>query len=323
MIVYGGAIIIINYLGYKKEKTTQNSGSWQASIHQEDRARVLAEIKYFISIKQGFWSAQYRFLKANFTILNIYNRGNIFYDDAGKPIRIIGSMMDISDLKKTEQDLRKRNEELHNLSTHLQQQREKEKISFAYEMHEQLGQELAGMHLELSSVIDKISTNDQMSKQLTGISKNLKNSIHKIRKISSELYPGILKDIGLPEALEWHAQKFSDKSGIHILFSCEEEEIDLPAEKAITLYRTYQQALDNAVQHGATEVMCTLRSENNQLVLSICDDGKNFMKAEEIKTSIAYHAMEERLAIINGNLTIEIDWQEGTNLIIKLPTTTT
>lgn len=310
-----------SYLGYNNDSRARLPISWRAGIHSEDRERVSVELGGFMQEKRSFWSTEYRFLKANFTILNIYNRGKIFYNAEGKAIRLVGSMIDISDRKKAEQDLVDRNGQLRNLSAYLQTQREEEKRSVAYEMHEELAQELAGINVEISSLIHLVPAADKvLGQRLDVLSNQLKKSINKVQRISFELYPGILKDIGLTEALECYCQKFADENATSVFFS-REQEPGVSTEAGIAIYRAFQQALANALEHGAGEIFCTLRVEKEHLLLTVCDDGKNFLKAEELKSSIEIQAMKEKLALFNAKLTIDIDWKEGSCLTISLAAT--
>lgn len=295
-----------------------NLPSWVDGIFPDDRDRIVNEMNACLSKKKKSWTSEFRYLKANYTIVEVYNRTRIFYDKTGQAIRMTGSMIDISDKKKLEQELKIHNDQLRKLFAYQQDQREKEKIAIAYEMHEQLGQELAAIHMTLRADMEKeLSANETLYIKLGDVCKSLHKSINKIRKISFELYPSILKDIGLTEAILNYARKYSDDTNIPVFFS-PEEEFTISLDCQLILYRTFQQVLAMIIEHGATEIFCTLRKEQNSLLFMISDDGKNFLKAEETKTSIELLSINERLSTQNGSLTTEVDWKEGTTFFITI-----
>lgn len=304
------------FFGYK----VNSLQLWTDGIFPDDRGRVFTEMQDCVSKKETSWTTEFRYLKANYTIIDIYSRSQLFYDEKGNLSRMTGAMVDLSEKKTVERELEKRNKQLREISAYLQEQREKEKQAIAYEMHEQLGQEFAAVHMTLRSMMDEASSaNPPLYKKLEEVCNNVKNSIQKIRRLSFELYPGILKDIGLAEAIDSYMKKFSQETSISTFFICEEDEIVLSSERQLVLFRAFQQGLDHTLAQEATEVVCAIRMENENLVLTICDNGKNFLKAEERQSSIELLSVKERLAGVDGTISVEVDWKEGTVFTVTLP----
>ncbi len=145
--------------------------------------------------------------------------------------------------------------------------------------------------------------------------------INKVRKISTELRPDILDKLGLNEAIAWNADEFEKRSNIKCICNITEDEIILNPEKAISVFRIFQETLTNAARHsGATEIKIDLNTQNGWMVLRIKDNGRGITEPEiEKNTSLGILGMRERVLILGGILNIKGEKNNGTIIDVKIP----
>ena len=146
-------------------------------------------------------------------------------------------------------------------------------------------------------------------------------TVKSVRKISSELRPSMLDDLGLPAALEWQGQEFEKRSGIKMNMALGATDLKLPANIAITLFRIFQESCTNVARHAeASEVSVTLRTADKKLELQISDNGRGFIvKSIENKKTLGILGMRERMTIINGEYNIESSPGKGTKVRVSVP----
>jgi PAS domain S-box-containing protein len=228
--------------------------------------------------------------------------------------------MDITERKRAE-------ESLHALSQRLQQIREEERTGIARELHDQLGQALTGLKLDLSWMERKLerSTSETMMAPLrdkmAAMARSIDAAVQTVRRISSELRPGVLDDLGLLPAIEWQAQEFQSRTGIRCRLSAPAEPPALPPTHSTALFRIFQEALTNVARHArATGVEVRLAERDGVVQLEIADNGRGITPAEVAGTrSLGLLGMRERAAAIGGEVRVEGGPGEGTRVIVRIP----
>jgi signal transduction histidine kinase len=205
--------------------------------------------------------------------------------------------------------------------------REEEKEHLAREFHDQLGQTLTALTMDLTmlqrQVADKgkglsrtaISVDIQAMQQLAD------HAVGSIREIMAELRPELLDQLGILPALEFEAESFQRKSGISCVFTSLIDEIQLDQEKSIALFRIFQEALTNVARHAkATSVRANIRMEGKNLLLEIKDNGVGISPgAEDAKDSFGIIGMRERALVFGGAFEIRVAKGEGTTIVLRLP----
>lgn len=184
---------------------------------------------------------------------------------------------DITEEKKIRRQLAESNAELRALASYLQNVREEERAAIAREVHDELGQQLTALNMNVGWVDDQLKEAGfpDLRERMDETVKLLDQAILTVQKIAADLRPGMLDDLGLVEALEWQADEFGKRYGIHTVFQDETTDMEYSSDASIGLFRICQEALTNVARHsGATRVSIILGSDGDQIVLRITDDGK-------------------------------------------------
>ncbi|MEI6948799.1 PAS domain S-box protein [Paraflavisolibacter sp. H34] len=228
---------------------------------------------------------------------------------------------DITEKRGLERDMQQINEELHTLSNHLQNIREEERINIAREIHDELGQQLTGLKMEVHWLNKRLPPGDFTARnRITDILSLIDDTIKSVRRIASELRPSILDDLGLVAALEWLSQEVARRSEIIVNFCCDMPEPELAASVKTGLFRIYQEALTNALRHSrARTVSSTLQLVGNRLELEVSDDGIGLDPGAREKKTFGLLGIQERTYALGGALEINSEPGKGTTLLISVP----
>ena len=267
----------------------------------------------------------YRIYKKDNEIRWFNTKCNILKDDNGKPVQMFGLTTDITNLKLIEEKLNQTNERLHSLTEHLHNIREEERKRISREIHDELGQLLTAIKIDLSRLsLNPTKTVDEISTEIDIMLKLVDRSIKSVKEIATELRPGILDQLGLTASIDWQLKEFQARTKIKCKSNLEDELIDLSTDKATAMFRMFQETLTNIARHsGATEVKVSLKVINGNILLEIKDNGKG-ITADEINNpkSLGLIGMKERAYLIGGKLEIKGFCNKGTKVTIKAPNVT-
>jgi two-component system sensor histidine kinase UhpB len=233
-----------------------------------------------------------------------------------EPGSIVVNAWDITLLKATEQHLR-------DLAEHLITVREEERGRIAREVHDELGQLLTALKMDLAWVDKKVPSHNEALRERTRSMLELINEITKaVRKISSELRPALLDNLGLIPALEWQCREFQERTGITCDAHLAVKDVAMEAERATHIFRMFQEALTNVARHSeATKVKISVNSSpDGVLELEIEDNGKGIEEKNFLNPrSFGLIGMQERVAYLGGNMEIKGIAGEGTTISIIVP----
>ncbi len=235
--------------------------------------------------------------------------------------QLISSVIDITEWKQAEKELKKSKERLRALAAHLQSIREEERANISREIHDDLGQLLTGVKMDLSWILrHPLPEPAALKKKVQAMSQLIDQTVQTVRRISTELRPRILDDFGLVAALEWQAEEFTKKTGIPCLFRATCRQLDLQPDLSIAVFRIFQEALTNVARHsGATQVEASL-TDAQGLILTIRDNGMGISKEEKGRSkSLGLVGMRERALIFGGTLEIKGQKGKGTKVLLRLP----
>jgi signal transduction histidine kinase len=229
---------------------------------------------------------------------------------------------DITGRKEIEVKYKSAYESIRNLNSHSQKIREDERTVLSREIHDQLGQRLTGMKMEVEYILKKSQYIDDFAKEkLQGVLKQIERTVGTIRNISRNLRPGILDDFGLLAALEWQADEFTKSAGIPVFFKYKGEEKPLENQKATAIFRIFQECMTNIMRHSlCSHVNVEVAFGPKGLKLTVIDDGKGF-DPEILKDtkSLGILGMQERTESFGGDFNIQSTPGKGTTTILTMP----
>ena len=224
--------------------------------------------------------------------------------------------------QQAELDLQRSRTELRSLSQHLQEVREEERTAIAREIHDELGQLLTALKIDLSWLGKKLPEDQHLLlKKTQEISKIIDDTIGTVQRISAELRPGILDDLGLTAALEWQAQEFQTKTGIACEVQGSFPGAGLERRCATVLFRIFQETLTNIYRHAsATRAKVTLRQKGSAVVVTVTDNGCGVVEEKILNpNSLGFIGMRERVRHLGGKVAIRRIPEGGTSVQVIIP----
>lgn len=306
----------LKHYGYTREEFLALSA--EKIRPEEDREKYLQESKKTIPgiSHRGIW--RHKNKDGAIMFVEIYANDYIY---EGKNVRLVLSN-DITQKIKAEEGLIQSYKEIRELASHLQDIRENERAGIAREIHDELGQQLTGLKMDISWITKRLPVAAvEVKDKLGGTIGLLDETIKTVRKIATELRPSILDDLGLVAAIEWQAQEFEKRTGIHTRFVSGLQQFDFPPAAAIGLFRICQESLTNIARYAdAKNVLISLKQQDGELLLSIADNGKGFDVSKiGYKKTLGLLGMKERSLMLGGKYEIKSAPGKGTTIFIMVP----
>jgi len=250
-------------------------------------------------------------------------RGYPEFGKDGRVQSVLTMNRDITDRKRAEQDLKTSMEQLHSLTQRLEQIREEERKAISHEVHDELGQVLTALRMDLMSIktINPAKA-IEFEEKIKGAIDLTDNAIENVQQIAARLRPGMLDYLGLLAAVEWQMEEFQKRSGVQCTLQRPEREPSIDNERATALFRILQETLTNVARHAhAKKVKVILSESPSELTMTIADDGVGITKAQiEDPKSLGLLGMRERLHPFQGICTIGSPPGGGTTVTVNLPT---
>lgn len=239
-------------------------------------------------------------------------------------ILILVAVDDITPRKQAEDEFRRSTEQLRELSARLQSIREEERTRIARAIHDELGQTLTGLKMDVAWLQRRLDQQQQALLEKTRAMSDLIDiTVQTVRRISTELRPGILDDLGLVATIEWQLQEFQTRTGIEGKLISAPEETTLDADGATTVFRIFQEILTNVARHAyATQVEAFLEETAASLTLQVQDNGRGITENEiHSPKSIGLLGMQERARLWAGEVQFQGTPGKGTTVTVWLPLT--
>ncbi|MGB5219122.1 MAG: PAS domain S-box protein [Smithella sp.] len=236
--------------------------------------------------------------------------------------RIVVTYEDITAEKKAQEDLERSREELRNLSIHLQSVREEESTRVARKIHDELGQSLTALQMDMSWLENHLpASSKDIRKKIQSMSELVDSTIESVHNITTELRPSLLDDLGLPTAIEWQAADFQKRSGIRcqVHIHCSDQAID--KELATTIFRIFQETLTNIARHAkATQCRVNLTENEKELCLEVADNGVGITQWQvDDPRSFGMIGMRERAHLWGGTVHVRNTRPSGTKVRVLVP----
>jgi signal transduction histidine kinase len=219
-----------------------------------------------------------------------------------------------------EEDLRNAKKLLEDLHNHLNEVLENERALISREIHDQIGQSLTALKLDLNMMQKDINTNPESVPKLNGMIELVSNTIKDVQRISSDLRPGVLDDLGLASAIEWYSDEFELRTGIRCSLKLDDSIFD-DSQKNLVFFRVLQEALTNVIRHAkASFVTIKLFRTQKGTTMTIQDNGIGIkMEMIESTNSLGLIGMRERVRQFGGRIVFSSKEGLGTKLSIFIP----
>jgi PAS domain S-box-containing protein len=234
---------------------------------------------------------------------------------------LLAMVRDITDRKRAQDEARLAFEQLRALAAHLESIREEERKRVARDIHDQLGQALTALKIDLTGLLRDLPPDPGCQAKADSILRLSSETIHSVRRIASELRPGVLDDLGLVAAVEWASEEFQSRTGTACSLELPAEDLHADPAHATALFRILQETLTNVARHaGATRVDVSLTRSNADLILEVHDNGVG-IPVEKLSQgqSLGILGMRERATLLGGDLFIRGAPGGGTLVRVRIP----
>jgi PAS domain S-box-containing protein len=280
-------------------------------VHPEDRKFVERSVNEALYERRPY-NIDHRIIWLDGSVRVVHEKAEVTFDDSGKPTRMIGTVHDITELKRAEEGLRA-------LSQRLVQIQEEERRTIARELHDQIGQSLTVLKLLLDKAV-RLPPENVVSN--LGEAQALVNELMgQVRDLSFDLRPGMLDDLGLLPTLLWHFDRLTATTQVQVNFRHSGLQRRFPPEVGTAAYRIVQEALTNVVRHAkVNEVAVAAWVDQDTLWIRIEDKGTGFdQSALPAGASGGLYGMRERARSLSGELIVESRQGSGTIITARLP----
>ena len=310
--------------GVEPQSFAPSHAATMALVHPDDRARWAQTLAQALETGKPF-ADELRIVRTDGTVRHLRSLGEVMHDAAGEVTRMLWSVLDITEQKRTEGALRDSAEQLTALSRRLVEVQEAERRQLSRELHDRVGQNLTALSINLDMLRTSLDdgANSRYAARLSDSTALLESTADSIEDVMSELRPPMLDDYGLYPALNWYAKRFSERTGIAVEVIGTETSERVP-ETEITMFRIAQEALNNVAKHAhATRVQIDLEHVAGRCVMTVTDNGVGIdsgrVADSRQRRGLGMVTMRERTQAIGGRFTVRKAPGGGTQIAIEVP----
>lgn len=316
-----GTIVLVNPAGerlggYTREEMVGKSalelGLWP---DLEERGRLVADVQR----DEAVHAREFRLRRKDGKVLDILGSAALVEFQSRK--LLLFQAVDITERKNAETRLREHQELLRELSAHHESVREEERAHIAREIHDEMGQALTALKMDLSVLgLESGKTAPKTAREIQELKGRVDDIIQLVRDVATALRPSAL-DLGITSGIEWLVDEFQKRNGIRCEVKVEDGEIDLAEDRSIVLFRILQESLTNISRHAAARnVEIHLRSSATHVRLDVKDDGRGFdVEAAGKRKTFGLLGIRERVIMLHGTLNISSVPGEGTQVSVSIP----
>jgi PAS domain S-box-containing protein len=298
------------------DNPTRDTGKqFVACVHPDDREAYAAPMTGLTPDDPTFHTS-FRVVRPDGSVLWLETKGRVFFDAHGRRQRIIGMVADVTARKLAE-------EALSSVSRRLIEAQEEERARVARELHDDVSQRMALLHIGLDQFEQEIaglsSHARQQLRHIAELARDVSSSIH---NLSHQLHPSTLDTLGLVASLEGLCRELSKQHTLHVRFVPPDVPTPIPKDAGLCLFRIAQEALRNVVKHsGVAEANVELSGHDDGIVLCVSDAGAGFSpESAKAGGGLGLVSMRERLRLVGGQLSVESEPSQGTRIRVRIPT---
>ena len=310
-------------IGYEDHEISNSFDEWQSRIHPDDVERALAHTDAYLADPQPRYENEFRLRHKDGSYRWILARGSLIFDLQGKPARMVGAHIDVTERRKMEDALRDGRQRLESLSQQLIAAQENERRHLALELHDEIGQSLTGIGLNLKALqLPRESTNVSLVHETLAI---VDRTLHQVRNLALDLRPSMLDDLGLVAALRWCLDRQATAARFEPHFVTDGLFQGASKDMETACFRVAQESLTNIARHAkARHVRVELRASESEWVLHVIDDGIGFdisgspVRGTQI-VQLGLIGMQERVELVGGQFEITSSLTSGTVVCARFP----
>lgn len=310
--------------GYRPFDLVDNSKvSYGDLVHPDDRQYVWDTVQDSLKTRERF-QITYRIITSEGRLKWVWERGLGIFSPSGELVALEGFINDITERKCAEEQLRRSKKQLRIHAEHLHTVLEGERAEIAREIHDELGQILTALKMDLFWVGKRVPEDRlEIHEKVTSMIDHIDSTIKTVERILMELRPGLLDDLGLTSAIEWQAEEFQRRTGIvcDAILDPDPEKLITDSKISTAVFRICQEALTNIARHSqATKVEITLQLGESGIELLVCDNGKGVTRGDIKKAgSFGILGIKERIKLLGGRMAIAGRKGKGTAIRIRIP----
>ena len=297
-------------------KNAQSLNWWFRRVHPEDRRRLYGTIKNVIETKQQSWESEYRFKKSSGEYLNVLDRGYVIYENE-KPVKMIGSLHDVTQLKKLEARLVEEKVTHQKAITEtIFSVQEKERTRMGHELHDNVNQILSTCKL-FTEMMKPATADEEMLR--SKVIEYLLAAIEEIRRLSKEMVTPQLRENGLVASVTSLVEDLKATQAMNVLFYHQDSIEVLSSGKKVALFRIIQEQVKNTMKYSkANNLTIHLNADERQATLIIEDDGIGF-DPKQTRRGIGLSNIYERTKFYDGNVSIKTAPGKGCKIVVRIP----
>jgi PAS domain S-box-containing protein len=301
----------VDLLGYPRELWLEKD-FWVDHIHPEDRAKTIDDCQKFSAQRENY-ELEYRMITADGRVIWLEDIVNVMKQE-GDPVTLRGFMLDITERKSLE-DLQR------NTSARLINAQEEERSKIARELHDDFGQRLALLAVDIQGLGQRISEPEfEGAKSLDKLWSQTRKLSTDLHRLSHQLHPAILHQLGLGPAIRSLCVETSEQYGIQIKFTEHGVPASVSEDIALCLYRTVQEGVRNIVKHsGAKDAKVELTGGPDTIHLRIADRGVGFDPETTKGKGLGLISIEERIRLVQGEMSLQSRPAHGTCIDLRIP----
>lgn len=318
-------------MGYEPHSIQPTIDTFTAALHPDDADRATQVI--WGAITRGIpFDLEFRILRPTTSeCRHVHSRGEPTRNARGVPVLVTGVAMDVTESRRAELRLRDAYQRLRDVTRHAAAAEERERRRIAREIHDELGQLVTAMRIQVSSLAKRnrmaaasskpaYDYNDDALRDLAELNDEM---LRQVRHLSASLRPAILDDLGLVAAIQAHARQYESRTGVvcHVVVDRQLTDTRFADTTASAVYRIVQELLTNVLRHAqATEVSIAFAQQDNWLTVTVHDDGAG-IDVDRLRGSLSFglKGIEERTSLLGGTFVIGRHASRGTVAELRVP----